>query len=99
MNEQIDWGAIDASFQQHRGSAPPEHIEHIQPSPGSYQASIHRVEAVARNGKPTISWRFRIIGGVYIDGLARKAEPVAAQPTGAVQLPSGVAFNDEDIPF
>ena len=36
---------------------------------------------------------------VFIDGLARKPEPAAAQPTGGVQLPSGVAFNDEDIPF
>lgn len=166
MSEQIDWGAVDASFQQHRGSAPAEHVEHIQPAPGTYQASIYRVEAVARNGKPTISWRFRITGGVFdgaivmkttwldtdnpksmanaardlvnvghegspssfiqsadrytdsvvnitikdnpnrpkwpyvfIDGLARKPEPVAANPPSTVPLPSGVKFNDDDIPF
>ena len=172
MNEQIDWGAIDASFKEHQGSAIPERIDRIQPAPGSYQASIHRVEAVARNGKPTISWYFRIVGGafegsivrkttwldtdnpksmagaardlvgvghegspssfiqsadrytdsivnitiksndkkpefpwVYIDGLARKPVQTAPEPTGVLQLPSGVAladtsaFNDEDIPF
>ena len=165
MNEQIDWGAIDASFIEHRGVGASEHVERIQPAPGPYQASIYRVEAVARNGKPTISWRFRIVGGafegaivmkttwldtdnpksmagaardlvsvghdgppstfiqhadrytdsivnitikantnrpewpyVYIDGLARKPE-VKPEVASVLQLPSGVAFNDEDIPF
>jgi len=165
MNEQIDWPAIDASFKEHRGVDSPEHAERIQPAPGSYQASIYRVEAVARNGKPTISWRFRIVGSlfegaivmkttwldtdnpksmagaardlvsvghdgppstfihhadrytdsivnitikananrpewpyVYIDGLARKPE-VKPEVASVLQLPSGVAFNDEDIPF